>query len=66
MIPRKVNHKYDLFFAGSDQIWNYHFSSNKFNDYFLKFASDTKKVALSASFGVEDIPDEWKQIYIDY
>lgn len=65
MIPGKVDHKYDLFFAGSDQIWNYHFSSNKFNDYFLKFASDKKKVALSASFGVEDIPDEWTQIYID-
>lgn len=65
MIPQAVNEKYDVFIAGSDQIWNYHFSSHKFNDYFLRFASDEKKIALSGSFGVEDIPDEWKQIYVE-
>lgn len=65
MIPNKVNDKFDLFIAGSDQIWNYHFSSGKFNDYFLKFASNNKKIALSGSFGVDDIPAEWKRSYID-
>lgn len=65
MIPQTVNKKYNYFIAGSDQIWNYHFSSHKFNDYFLKFASDEKKIALSGSFGVEEIPSDWQQIYID-
>lgn len=65
MIPQEVNGKYDVFIAGSDQIWNYNFSAHKFNDYFLKFASDEKKIALSASFGIENIPDDWKQIYIE-
>lgn len=64
-IPVILNHKYSLFFAGSDQIWNYRFASNKFDDYFLKFAEDDKKIALSASFGVDEIPEEWKKIYIN-
>lgn len=64
-LPRCLNEEYDLFFAGSDQIWNYRFSGTKYDDYFLKFAQDSKKVAICGSFGVEDIPDEWKQTYID-
>lgn len=64
-IPESLNNEFDLFFAGSDQIWNYHFSSNRFDDYFLKFAEDKRKVAISGSFGVESIPDEWRQTYID-
>lgn len=64
-LPECLNKKYDLFFAGSDQIWNYRFSSNRFNDYFLSFAEDKKKNAISGSFGVREVPEEWKQIYID-
>ena len=60
-----LNREYAMFFAGSDQIWNYHFSSNRFEDYFLRFAEDRKKAAISGSFGVESIPEEWKQTYID-
>ena len=60
-----LNKEYDLFFAGSDQIWNYKFSSGKFDDFFLRFADPKKRNAISASFGVETIPEEWKQIYID-
>lgn len=65
MLPYGLNHKYDFFFAGSDQIWNYRFSSHKYDDYLLRFADDARKVAISASFGVDDIPEEWKQTYID-
>lgn len=64
-LPDKINEKYDLFFAGSDQIWNYHFSFRKFYNYFLKFADDKKKIAISASFGVESIPAEWRKEYIE-
>lgn len=63
MLPKKINDKYDFFFVGSDQVWNYHFSSSKFDDYFLKFCDNKKKVAISASFGVESLPDSWKKIY---
>lgn len=64
-LPASLNSQYDVFLAGSDQIWNYRFPSTKFDDYFLKFAEDRKKAAISGSFGVESIPDEWKQTYID-
>ena len=64
-LPESLNDEFDMFFAGSDQIWNYHFSAGRFNDYFLKFAENRKKAAISGSFGVEEIPEEWKQTYID-
>lgn len=64
-LPESLNSQYDMFFAGSDQIWNYRFPGTKYDDYFLKFAEDRKKAAVSGSFGVESIPDEWKQTYID-
>lgn len=64
-LPDSINKEYDMFFAGSDQIWNYRFSSNRFDDYFLKFAEDKKKAAICGSFGVESVPDEWHQTYID-
>ncbi len=62
-LPEVLNKKYDLFLAGSDQIWNYHFSSHKFDDYLLRFAEDEKKAAISASFGVDSLPEEWKNVF---
>lgn len=53
----------DFFVAGSDQIWNYHFSAEHFEDYFLHFAKKSQRIAVSASFGVDSIPDEWKSMY---
>lgn len=64
-LPVKVNHKFDFFFAGSDQIWNYNFSFEKFYNYFLKFAEDKKKIAVAGSFGVDEIPEKWIQTYKD-
>lgn len=63
-LPDKVNNEYDFFFAGSDQIWNCYILDD-LNDYFLKFADDKKKVAISASFGLEEIPDGMVQEYVD-
>lgn len=64
-LPEHLNETYDFFFAGSDQIWNYHFPATNFRDYFLKFAEDRKKVAICGSFGVEEIPEARKPLYID-
>lgn len=62
-LPQELNDKFDLFIAGSDQIWNYNFSSNKFDDYLLRFAESDKRNAISASFGVDILPDEWKATF---
>lgn len=64
-LPSELNREFDLFLAGSDQIWNYHFASKRFDDYFLTFAEDKKKAAVSGSFGVEEIPAEWQQYYAE-
>lgn len=53
----RLNEEYSLFFAGSDQIWNF-----KIPDvdprYFLPFASDDKKYSYAASFGAKEIPEK--------
>ncbi len=64
-LPDSLSEQYDLFFAGSDQIWNWRFPATKYDDYFLKFAKDAQKAALSASFGVEDIPKELQKTYAE-
>lgn len=64
-LPETLDREFDLFFAGSDQIWNYDFSADRFADFFLKFAQPSKRAAISGSFGVEAIPDEWRQTYTD-
>lgn len=64
-LPETLNQRYDVFFVGSDQVWNYRFADVNFNDNFLKFADPKKRVAICASFGVESIPEEVEQEYID-
>ena len=64
-VPESVNNEYDLFLAGSDQIWNYHFPINRIRNVFLKFADASKRNSICASFGVEEIPEDRKQDYAD-
>lgn len=64
-LPVNIKGEFDYFFCGSDQVWNYRFSSPRFEDYFLKFADSKQKVAISASFGLDEIPDGWKETYVD-
>lgn len=64
-LPTSLNKEFDYFFVGSDQVWNYNFSAKKFDDYFLKFAHDEKKVALSASLGISDIEPEWENVFVE-
>lgn len=65
MIPEEIEKGFDYFIAGSDQIWNYNFSAEHFDDYFLKFTTKNKRIAVSASFGVDELPDKWKALYSD-
>ena len=53
----------DVFFAGSDQIWNTKFPNGKDPAFFLDFAPDSAiRASYAASFAVSDIEDEWKDI----
>lgn len=64
-LPDELQNQYDLFFAGSDQIWNWQFPTTKYDDYFLKFARDEQKAAFAASFGVASIPKELEKTYAE-
>lgn len=52
--------KYDVFITGSDQVWNPYWGFIGKKEY-LTFAHNKKKVALSASFGVSEIPEDKKE-----
>lgn len=57
-IKKKCN-KYDFFVIGSDQIWNPLFKHAKSSD-FAEFAAPQQKVCFSPSFGIAEIPKEYK------
>ena len=55
--------KSDFFVLGSDQVWNpnwYNSCSYKKDMFLLTFASTEQKVCFSPSFGVAELPTEWK------
>lgn len=61
-ISPKINKKYDIFFTGSDQVWNYNF--NRMSDIdFLTFVEESKRNSLSASFGIRSIDENLKEKY---
>lgn len=51
----KANSEFDIFIAGSDQIWNMKWSGEDWN-YFLEFADDEKKLSYGVGLGdsIED------------
>lgn len=56
---------FNWFIAGSDQIWNPLFWNRKnpmpeFDRYLLTFAPPEKRIAYAASFGIPELPEEWK------
>ena len=57
--------KCDAFLCGSDQVWNYTFPEFS-SEMFLSFSYGKPTCALSASFGVSEIPANLKPIYSDY
>ena len=55
-----ISNLYDYFIVGSDQVWNYNFSTFS-SSYFLDFSNDKKKnISYAASFGIDYIEDEMK------
>ena len=58
----ELNDGYDVFLAGSDQIWNLGLPESDAR-YFLPFAAPEKRVSYAASFGTDEIPDRLKDWY---
>lgn len=58
---------YDLYIAGSDQIWNY-LHTDRLDVYFLMFANKfhAKKISYAASISIYDIPQKWRSKYKMY
>ncbi|WP_341780017.1 polysaccharide pyruvyl transferase family protein [Levilactobacillus sp. HBUAS70063] len=52
---------FDCYVIGSDQVWNYDFSSFSALD-FASF-SEKPKISYAASFGVENIPSKYHELY---
>lgn len=54
--------KYDVYIAGSDQIWDYHLT-NFDKTYFLDFITKGKKCSYAASIGEHLPPEEYRKEY---
>ena len=59
-IPSSLANDYDFFITGSDQVWNPNFERMSNID-FLQFAPKEKRNSLSASFGIEKIPEDLEE-----
>lgn len=59
---------YKAVVCGSDQIWNVDFDTicNEMGYYFADFAPKNKRMAFSASIGVDEISDKHKKAFVDY
>lgn len=62
-IPTNLSDKYDIFFTGSDQVWNPTFARKITDIDFLCFADTQKRNSISASFGISEIPKDLKEYY---
>lgn len=58
----RLAEQYDYLITGSDQVWNPYFLENP-EDMFLTFMPPERRIAYAASFGVSEIPQEWKAKY---
>ena len=67
-LPEKkqwVDENFDLFLAGSDQIWN-PYSPFVNENFFLTFASTDKRFSYAASFSVDNIPEDKYEQYVEW
>lgn len=64
-IPNELLQKFDFFITGSDQVWNPIFRYGSSID-FLTFAEKNKRVAYAPSFGISEIPSEFKENYKEW
>ena len=56
---------YDVYVTGSDQIWNPRYTGGDVS-FFLGFLKDVKKISYSSSFGISDIPEQYRSKYSEY
>lgn len=62
----EFNDEFDFFVVGSDQVWNtswydqYPFMKDV---YLLTSVSDSKKVAFSASFGIDEVKSKYRHVF---
>lgn len=63
--PANLAQKYDFFVVGSDQVWNpmFRIIQEDMDNYFAAFAPAKKKFSYAASFGIYDIPQEYRDYY---
>lgn len=61
-IPEDLSDSYDFFLVGSDQVWNPNFRHGSPID-FIQFAPREKRIAFSPSFGISEIPEEYRDTY---
>ncbi len=65
-INKDIEDKYYKCFVGSDQVWNYRVTKFDSNYFFNKFEEVNKINSYAASFGIDNIPREFKDNYIKY
>lgn len=63
---KELEKEFDVFIVGSDQVWNPMFwedndLSSELNNYLLGFVKNKPKIAYAASFGINRLPDKWKE-----
>ena len=58
-IKDSLVNEYDYFIIGSDQVWNPYHKENRF----LDFVPSKKRIAYAASFGVDHIPLQKKNLF---
>lgn len=61
---RILQERFESFVTGSDQVWNPFFwgereAENMFALYLLAFSPGEKRIALSASIGIDTLPEKW-------
>ncbi|WP_315119217.1 polysaccharide pyruvyl transferase family protein [uncultured Clostridium sp.] len=61
-IPNDLLERFDYFITGSDQVWNPTFRYGCSVD-FLTFAPKNKRIAYAPSFGISQIPSNYKENY---
>ncbi|MDD2263271.1 MAG: polysaccharide pyruvyl transferase family protein, partial [Clostridia bacterium] len=64
-LDKEYEKTFSFFVAGSDQIWNPKYV-NLPEIYFLTFTQKKKRIAYAASFGISNIPSEFKERYVKY
>lgn len=59
----KLVSKYSKFIVGSDQVWNPTFGviANSIDLFLLEFAQPQQKISYASSFGIRELPIEWKE-----